>query len=384
MKVLFVHNRYLQHGGEDTVVDAEIALLQEMGVEVDTFIIQNSRNKIRQVLDVVFSFFNVVSFWRMYRIIRTSNPDVVHVHNWHYRISPSVFWAARLASKPVYFTVHNYRLLCPSGTLVVRGNLFLESIERKFAWPAVFQKVYHESYLVTFFVAFCIYFNSLIRTWDIPTKIVFVNDFMADYMVNSKLRLERSKVYVKPHFVTSVDKQNDILAERRGFVFLGRLSEEKGIDILLEVFSKIAYPITIIGDGPLKSLVVKYASQSKNIRYLGFMQREGIIRELGAAEAMIFPSLCFEGMPVSILESFSCGTPILASYIGSLRSMIQEGKTGMFFSPDDASSMEKTIKEWIGFDETTKVEMRKETLQIFAREYTRERNFDHFRKLYQF
>jgi len=382
VRVLFVHNRYLYYGGEDSVVEAEIALLRENGLEVDILVVKNPTGKLSQFFYLLVEFFNIISFFKMLLVIKRKSPDVIHVHNWHYVLSPSIFWAAKLAKVDIFYTIHNYRLLCPSGTLFFDGKLFLDGVHQKFPWAAVRNRVYQNSSIASFFLSFTLYFNQLINTWAIPKKFIFLNSFMAEYMSKSKLQLRVDQIFIKPNFVEVMNVSPDSPTARSGFVFVGRLSEEKGISLILEVFSKLSYVITIIGDGPLNSIVMDYANRYDNIKFLGFLDKKEIIVQLSKAEALIFASIWYEGMPITILEAFSCGTPVFASDIGSLKSIIRNNVNGLFFNPNDGNSLMNLIEMWKSLSLGEQTSMFRSTYKIFNDEYTPEKNFEIFRLLY--
>src|SRR3954462_5664492 len=150
MKVGIVHTEYLEKGGEDFVVEQEYALLKRNNIPVSILYFKNATGKMAQVKGFLSSAFNLGSYRAVNKWITNEQPDLIHIHNWHYQASPSIFRAAKNKGVPVVHTLHNFRLLCPSGTLLHNNQLFLKSVNASFPWSAVKHRVYRNSYIQTF------------------------------------------------------------------------------------------------------------------------------------------------------------------------------------------------------------------------------------------
>lgn len=384
MKILIVHNLYSQAGGEDAVVRSESKMLQKAGLEVRVKYYKNPASIFKQTQALLLEPFNVFQYRRFLRVLKKENPTVVHLHNWHFQASPSLIWATKSLGIPLVITVHNYRLLCPSGTLFFKDQLFLDSLNERYFSSAVKNKVYHNSYLITAALSFTLLFNKFIRTWNKVDKFIFLNGFMANLHKDSYLKLNASQIEVKPNFAENNRSASlKFSRERSGFLFVGRLSVEKGIDVLLEAFKDTELPLHIIGDGPLKEKVLAIAADSPNIHYLGFQQKEVILDYMTNSEALIFPSIWYEGMPITILEAFSCGTPVIASNIGSLKELIQDKSNGLHFLAGDPSSLRSKIREWISLPFATRDTMHEKVVQVFHQKYTVNNNVKDLINIYK-
>ncbi|UZJ66071.1 glycosyltransferase [Sphingobacterium sp. KU25419] len=175
-------------------------------------------------------------------------------------------------------------------------------------------------------------------------SLYYLSGFAKNIFIHSTLPVDAQKFVIKPNFTFPIEGL--ISPAEDYFIYMGRLTEEKGILNLLEVFSKTDIRILIIGDGTLRQEVIDAAQKNSNINYLGFKSHDEIIPLVEKAEALIVPSLWFEGMPMTILEAFSVGTPVIGSDIGALSELIIPNKTGLLFNPQDVDNMLITLQQW--------------------------------------
>jgi len=384
MKILIVHNLYSQPGGEDAVVKSESEMLRKAGLEVIVKYYHNPTSTLKQAFSLLVEAFNVFQYKKFQNMLKKEKPTVVHLHNWHFQASPSIVWATKSMGIPLVITIHNYRLLCPSGTLFFNNRLFLASLSEKTFISAIRHKVYHDSYLITAALSFTLLVNKFIRTWSKSDKFIFLNGFMADLFKNSYLNLRPSQIKIKPNFVeNNLPHPVKCSQQRTGFLFVGRLSVEKGIEVLLEAFRDTDLTLQVIGDGPLKQKVIDTATMSPNIQYLGFQQKEAILGYMSSSEALIFPSIWYEGMPITILEAFSSGTPVIASKIGSLCELIENKVNGLHFSVGDPLHLRAKMEEWMSLPSTTKDNIYENVIRIFREKYTVDRNIHNLIEIYK-
>src|SRR4051812_38378519 len=263
MRILIVHCAYQYRGGEDLVVEEEMKLMQQAGHTVELLLFTNKGKALLNILQLPFNF---SSYRKMKRKLKEFLPDIVHLHNLHFAASPSVLYAAVHAKIPVVCTLHNYRLICPSGILYHNGRIFLDSVKQIFPWKAVQLGVYKDSKLLTFWMAVSMLIHQSLKTWRLPEKIIVLNAQAMETMRQSRLPLLNDQLVVKPNFSADVAWSNDQRGQE--LLFVGRLTEEKGVRLLLNYFSNSPFRITIAGDGPLKEEVRDYASKHKNITYV--------------------------------------------------------------------------------------------------------------------
>jgi glycosyltransferase involved in cell wall biosynthesis len=381
MKILIIHTIYRFKGGEDSVVESEKNLLQENRNDVFTLIFNNPANPIKALATFFIALFNPVSYFKVIKAIEKFQPDVIHIHNWHFSASPSVFWAARKKKIPVVYTLHNYRLLCPSGTLFHQGKLFLDSLQQNFPWKAIKNKVYRNSRFQTFWLAFVVWFHKKTGTWKNVDRYIALTPFGKDLFVSSNAIVFTNKIIVKPNFTYS-DKSLNIKQRSDSFLFIGRLSEEKGIDCLLEAFKLTGLKLKIGGNGHLIEQVKNISKEYSNIQYLGSLTREQVQQYMQKCAALVFPSIWHEGMPMTIIESFSQGLPVIASNLGAMASMIGTGYNGLLFEAGNSIDLQARLIEWQGKSQTEKARFSKNAYQTYLDNYTPEQNLSQLLSIY--
>ncbi len=377
MRVLFIHTAYKFRGGEDTVVEEEMHLLRSHAVTVDLLSFSNEGNVAAKLLQLPF---NVRSYQKTIQKIIEFRPDVVHIHNLHFAASPSIIYAIKKCKVPFVMTVHNYRLLCPSATLFYNGSLFTDSLNKSFPWKAIRLGVYKNSKLVTFWVALSVYLHRIIGTWKQCNKLVVLQEHSQKLFLKSSLGFTKEQVVIKPNFCSPFLSE----ANHAGnyYLYVGRLSDEKGIGVLLNAFSAGNLPLIIAGDGSLRAQVEKAAQNHPNIKYVGKLDKEDIADLMAHSTALIFPSVWFEGMPLTIIEAFACGTPVIASNLGAMQSMITNNFNGLHFKAGDDEDLLKIISYWQTIPSGRKNEFSSNALKTYQENYTPEQNFEIISKIY--
>lgn len=372
-RIGIIHNSYLYRGGEDSVVEDEYRLMHNNGYNVKILKFKNPNNWLSQFIIYIISPFNVFSFFKCFFWIKKNKINVVHVHNWFYCASPSIFWAAKFQNVPVILTLHNYRLICPSATLSRSGTPYNKSLNTSFAWQGVKDAVYRDSKSITFILAFSLWINKKIGTWKIIDRYIVLTEHSKSVILNSHLSKLGEKLVVKPNFSNVADIDTTIKREDN-FLFVGRLSHEKGINLLMEVFSSCSHKLSIIGDGPLVNEVSKFSEDHSNVTYLGFKSTEDINKELQKCTALIFPSIWYETFGLIITEAFSTATPVIAPNIGSASILIKHNYNGLHYELSNPEALEHQLNTWINFSEETKQKFRDQAYQSYLDYYTPERN----------
>ena len=379
MKILFIHTYYQQPSGEDTVFHQEMALLsQTENTEALTF--HNKKGWIG-ALQFMLLVWNIFAAKKIRSKIRQYQPDIIHIHNWHYAIGPIVFRVAKKAGIPLVHTLHNYRLLCPSATLLYNKQLFTDSIKATFPWKAIFKKVYRNSFFKTFWLAFSVWFHKKIGTWKMIDKYIVLTESAKNLFVHSSLGIPGQKIIVKPNFV----KRNGQISGKRKnhFMFIGRLSEEKGIHVLLEAFTNSNYELHIAGSGPLKEKVLEVCTTSSNIKYIGNLNKDDVVIAMNSCTALIFPSIWYEPFGLVIIEAFSSGCPLLASNIGSPAELVQHGINGFHFEAGNATALNKQLHHWQNLSEPEKEKIRYNSFSTYKKFYTPEKNKEQLIEIYK-
>ena len=381
MKVLIIHSFYRETGGEDNMVLGKIALLKNAGFNVELLAFKNPTQVLNAIVDLFFLLFNVSSFLKTVKKIRKYRPDIIHLHNWHFAASPSVILAAHLLKTPLVLTVHNFRLLCPSAILFYKGELFLESLKEKFPWTAIKIGAYRNSSLQTFWLAFCVFVHKKLRTWQKVSKFIVLSDFMKDIFLQSNFGIPADKFVLKQNSIP-----DPILWAGNGrgdhFVFVGRLVVEKGIEVLLEAFSNTHFQLHIYGYGPLEQKVRDFAELHQNISYKGALPHDELFEQLRKCSALIFPSIWYEGMPLTVIEGLSTGTPVIASNLGAMSTMIQDKSNGLHFEAGNPLDLAQKLAYWSARSEEEKEQYSQRARATYEENYTPKANLQRLAAIY--
>lgn len=382
LKILVIHNKYKYRGGEDSVFDVEVNLLKQRGNNVETLVFDNDNIQGigTRIKYGIYSFYNPESSEKIIKLINTFKPDIVHVHNFFPIASPSVFFAANSLGIPIVMTLHNYRLLCPNAMFFRNGEICEKCLDKKFAYPGVIAGCYRGSRGETFLLATMVWSHKVIGTWNkYVDKYIALTNFAKEKYLKSALSLNENLITVKPNFV---DDWGHDLTKEDYFLYVGRLSEEKGISVLLKVFSDVNHRLLIIGSGPMEEEVKKIAEKNKNINFVGFKRKHFIVEKLKKAMALVFTSTLYEGMPMTILEAFSTGTPVVCGNIGGPAEIVEDGITGLHYNIGDAEDLKSKVN-WIVDNPVETEKMGKNSRKEYEIKYTPEKNYKLLINIYQ-
>lgn len=384
MKILIAHNSYQQRGGEDSVAAAEAELLRNHGHQVELYHRHN-----REVQDMSRISVAISSVWsqrsveEIGRLCDSLRPDLIHAHNTFPLISPAIHWLASRRRIPVVQTLHNFRLLCPQA-MFLRDQQVCEDCLGKFPWRAVTRKCYRDSTLQSATVATMLLAHRSIGTYqNHVTGYIALSNFSRNKFIASGLPAER--IHVKPNFVEP--SRAPEWKNREGGIFVGRLSEEKGLDVLiaatmnLQAASKSPseFPaIKIVGAGPLEESVKNVFKND----YLGFRSPDEVADLLHRSLFLVAPSRCYETFGLAAVEAFSCGVPVIASRHGGLGELVNDGVTGLLFTPGDAADLREKIA-WGQTHRDAMMEMGRAAYAEYLKKYTPEMNYQLLIDIYQ-
>lgn len=329
MRVLVIHNAYKFLGGEDTVFNQEVKAYQKLGYEVKTF---QKSNKDLSIFDLIFCLWNPKSYLELRKLVKKFRPNIIHTHNFIFKLSPSIFWAMNKDAK-VYLTIHNYRFLCPSGTLFIDGRIDLSSKTHFGLLKNIFKGVFQKSILKTALLVLIFKFNKSIGSFKRINAFIFLTTFSRDIHVGWKKEVF-NKNLIKPNFLKAFNLESSNVCI--DIIFVGRISEEKGLEKVLPVLTKHRkLTFAIVGEGPdYEKLKLKY-QKCLHIKFYGKQSHENTLALLQKSKFLLFPSIWYEGMPMTIIESFSLGKPIIAHNFGAMKVMIKHRLNGLLYSSND-------------------------------------------------
>jgi glycosyltransferase involved in cell wall biosynthesis len=380
LRILLAHNAYTELGGEDSVVANERALLLTRGHAVELLLLSNA--------DLHGHFEKSWAIWRapysqqgrkrMATAIAAFRPDIVHVHNFFFRLTPAVYDACAEAGVPVVQTLHNFRLFCAAATLFRAGKVCEDCLGRS-PWRGAFHGCWRGSRLGSLAVARMIDIQRRRNTWNTKVdRFIALTAFARDKFVAAGLPPD--KIVVKPNFVADPGPPPPGAENARaGALFVGRLSPEKGITTLLASWASIDLLLSIVGDGPLRSLVE--ASVGTNIGYGGGLAAERVREAMRSARFLVMPSECYENLPMVIAEAFANGLPVVASRLGAMAEIIEDGQTGLLFTPGDPDDLAEKVRWAVAHP----IEMRfmgGRARQVYEKRYTPDANYQRLLTIY--
>ncbi|MBC7227789.1 MAG: glycosyltransferase family 4 protein [Thermoflexales bacterium] len=347
-KVLVIHNNYQQPGGETVAVQAQISLLQQYGHPVTTYWRDNREiaqyrigQKIAFFLNTLFS---LKTFNEIRALVKRERPDVAHIHNVFPLISPSVYRALKKEGVPIVQTVHNFRFLCPNALFYTHGQI-CERCKYGNTFHAVPRKCYRQSYILSALYALTIAFHRRWGTFDLVDRFLPVTEFVAQKLLESRLTTA-NKITVLGNFLPDPLPAPGSFERRESYlVYLGRLSPEKGVEVLLEAMAGLpGVTLKIAGDGPQVN-VLRDRARNKEIwvEFLGHITGEQKWELLRNAMASVVPSVGYESFSLSALEAMAVGTPVVASRLGGLPYVIEDGQNGLLFRPGDDQDLREKL-----------------------------------------
>ena len=359
--ILIVHNYYQIPGGEDTVVANEKKMLEKHGHKVTLYSRNNAELKkmprLRKIFLPITTVFNPRTYRDIKKLIKQENIEVVHVHNTLNLVSPAVYYAARRMKVPVVQTIHNFRLLCPGATFYRDGHICEDCVEHGLKC-AVRHSCYRESKIQTLA---CVLSTEFHRMTGIYGKINYIclTDFNKKKLLELK-QIKPERVFVKPNFV---ECKNEFIPEKdrkNQFVFAGRLDKLKGIDLLFEAWKRMgahAPKLIVCGTGPMEDWCKSFIRENDvNIEMRGFVSNDEALKIIANSKALVLPTQWYEGFPMSIVEAFSVGTPVICSDLGNAGSVIINGITGMKIDFHDYIQVKKALMNCFAMCDSTYTE----------------------------
>ena len=386
MKIVLVHNSYQQGGGEDIVVAQERRCLERAGHRVVFYSRSNTEigdlapiGKLALAKNTVWSSRTHHEFAGL---LSRERPDLVHIHNTFVVISPSIYSACRERGVPVVQTLHNFRLMCPAATFYRSGQI-CEACAEKGLWPAVHHGCYRGSHTASATVALMLATHRILGTWnDSVETYIALSAFSRAKFIAAGLR--QDKIVVKPNFV---DPDPGLRTESgRHALFVGRLSEEKGLETLFRAWERLPsqYPLQVVGDGPQRAAMEARMRDGNmsHVAFRGRLSRDETIALIKGAQFLIVPSVCYEGFPMVIAEAMACGTPVICSRLGSMEEIVSDRLTGLQFTPADSADLLRKV-EWAFNHPFEMAEMGRAARSEYERRYTAEGNYALLMDIYE-
>jgi glycosyltransferase involved in cell wall biosynthesis len=338
LRILILHSRYLSGdaSGENRVVEDERRLLKEAGHDVRLW--QPSPTDVRG-LGLMKTSANAIwsrsAVQHIVHLAREHRTDVVHIHNLIPTLSPAAIRGVAAEGIPVVVTLHNYRYMCLPATFL-RDDRICEDCLGHIPWRGVYHRCYRGSALASGVIATAFTLHGRVGTFEKVAKFLAVSSFVREKYIEAGFPPE--SLAIKSNFAWPAD-----IREGAGdyFLFVGRLSAEKGAEKLVRLWDRSLGRLLIVGDGPQGQML--RASASDGVEFRGFVPGEQIPEILRGARALLFPSICYEAQPRIILEAYAVGVPVLASEIGGISELVSNGATGFLVTPEDSGEWFRAV-----------------------------------------
>jgi glycosyltransferase involved in cell wall biosynthesis len=327
MRILVLHSRYLSGpaSGENRVVDDEVRLLEEAGHDVVLWApsvdADGIANKMRAGLGVVWS---QTAVRHVERLAREHRPDVVHIHNLFPTLSPAVLRAIDGAALVV--TLHNYRFGCLPGTLYRDGHVCTDCVGR-LPWPGVVHRCFKDSRAASSVMAASLSLHRGIDSFGRVDLFLAVSEFLKERHV--EMGIDADRILVKRNFTwPSLSREGP----GEFFLYAGRLAPEKGLDTILEAWTRVDAPLLIVGEGP-EDERLRVAAPT-GVEFRTTVPGAEIAALTRRARAMLVPSRWYETASRTVIEAYAAGVPVLASRVGGIPEVVSDAETGFLLDPD--------------------------------------------------
>lgn len=380
MKILVIHNHYLENGGEDEVVSAEVKLLEDHGHKVVLYEKSNKDIYKLPFLKRLFYFmfdlnFSKTVYDEIKNIIRTEKPDIAHIHNTFICITPSAYFALKVENIPIVQTLHNYRFICQKGTFFTKGSICEKCKKGQFI-KAVPGRCWRNSFVLSFFLSRLLYsVNYFFKNID---SYIVLSEFSKGKFI--EYGLDRQKIYLKTNFLTR--EPGGRIQDHNYVLFIGRLVDYKGVKTLIKAFKiNPFFNLKIIGDGPLRREVSDLASSYNNVEWLGRSNRDFVFEAIRNSSFVVFPSECYENMPFVIMESLAFSKPVLASNLGAIKELVIDGVNGILFEPGNEKDLADKISYMLSRN-SERIDMGKMANKIYKERFNREQNYGDLMNIY--
>lgn len=384
-RILLVHNYYQQAGGEDQVFAAEGRMLEFYGHDVIRYTQHNDAIANMTALELAqATIWNHAVQQELTALLEREQPDLVHFHNTFLLVSPAAYSVVQAYGIPVVQTLHNYRLICPAAVLHRNGQPCHQCVGLPLALPGVWHACYRHSRPQSAVVAAMLAFHHGRGTWQHEVDVfIALSQFARQQFIAGGLPAAR--VLVKPNFL---DTDPGVGAERGDYVlYAGRLVEGKGLPTLVQAWAtqldRLGIVLRVVGDGPLKPALQAMIADTgvEHIQLLGYRPHAEVIPMVQRARLVIFPSEFYENFPMSLVEAFACGTPVVATRRGSTAEIIARHDAGLLFAPHDATGCATQVAR-LWTDAQLWQRVSRNGRQAYEHHYTREQNYRLIQSIY--
>lgn len=395
MKILLVNKFLYPKGGAETYTLKIGEELQKRGHSVQYFGMYDEKNTVgnklnlytkkmdfhtRKIKKLAYPFKIIYSFEAKRKItmlIKFFKPDIIHLNNINFQLTPSIIDAAYKLKVPIVQTVHDSQIVCPNHLLLNQGQICQKCVNGS-KWNCLKYRCIHESRVKSLIGAMeSIFYNDIHKAYKKVNLYICPSDFMKDILLSANEKLYAGNTIKITNFI---DMKDEINYKKEDYVlYFGRLSEEKGLSVLLKSCEKLSnIKFVIAGTGPLEEECKKL----KNVKYVGFKTGKELNEIIGRAKFVIYPSICYENCPLTILEAESLGTPVITVNYGGAKELVTNNKTGILIDKVDVESLSNAIQTL--YEDSNKViEMSKNCINARSKMISLDKYYEILLKLYK-
>lgn len=364
MKILLVNKFFYPRGGAENAFFDTAGLLERNGHETVFFSMQDQRN-----LPTVFSryfvsnvdlndnggllknlhvagrvIYSLEARRKLRDLVRNERPDIAHLHNICHQLSPSFIPELKKLGVPVVMTLHDYKVACPVQTLLSNGKV-CEACRNGRYYNAVARRCTKKSVLKSAVNSIEMYLHkTVLGTYGDIDAFISPSRFLMSKV--REMGFSAPEITYIPNFVDSSEYTPSYGPRERSVLFVGRLSEEKGLLTLVEAFKGIdGITLKIIGDGPMKDVLALKLSRDAiyNVRLPGYMAANELKEEIARGLFVTLTSECYENNPRAVIEAFALGKPVIGARIGGIPELVKDGETGYTFEPGNVIDLRNKI-----------------------------------------
>lgn len=399
-KLLSINNYYYRRGGAEVVFLEQNKIFEKLGWTVIPFSMKHKKNETTEwenlfVNEIEYgaddgwhnkfiNAFKIIYSWeaknKLQSLIDTIKPDVAHLHNIYHHLSPSILPVLKKNGVPTVMTLHDLKLLCPAY-LMLSSNGVCEKCKGGHIYNVVRKKCMKQSILLSSLIfsetlvhRMSKIYKKNIDTFILPSKF-YLNKFI-------EWGWEADRLIHIPNFV-DVDLLKPNHQPGKYFVFFGRLSKEKGVKTLIHAAHEANVELKIIGSGPLEEeLKILVSSLGANVTFLGFQTGTALHKTISNARAVVLPSEWYENAPMSVMESYALGKPVIGANIGGIPELIREGETGITFESGNTENLSHALMQFKHMKDEAVIDMGRTARQWVENEFTIKQYSERLHNLY--
>jgi len=402
MKILLINKFFYKKGGAEIVFLNTAELLKNHGHQVVFFSMHHDKNESSEYekyfvsnIDyekkgmknaVMYSLKLLYSFEakkKLEKLISQERPDVAHLHNIYHQISPSILHSLKKFNIPVVMTLHDLKLSCAQYLMLAKSEVCEACINNTY-YHCFLKKCIKDSRLKSLLGTIEMYLHhNILHIYDLVDYFISPSQFLIDKIREMGFRskriiLLRNMLSAEEYIPSHSFQEGDI-------VYVGRLSKEKGLMTLLDAVKEIRnVTLNIVGEGPLKDQVdAKIRKENiTNVILCGYKTGDELKNLIKNSLFIVLSSQCYENSPMSILEAFTFGKPVIGSRIGGIPELVMDGKTGLTFEAGSVSDLRSKIQYLL--DNPVKIEiMGRNARDLAVREFNSEKYYEKLMAIYR-